>query len=175
MKKIIMLGYMGCGKTTIAQKLSSLIQIPYVDLDKYIELKSEMTINQIFETFGEVYFRKLEQDIFVQLLASPENQIIGLGGGTPCYANNHELLKGEGITSIYLKASVETLFSRLVYNKSKRPILANKTEAELKEFIAKHLFERSYYYNQAEYKVNVDDQSIDETVAAIVVLLAQIS
>ena len=166
---------MGCGKTTIAQKLSSLIQIPYVDLDKYIELKSEMTINQIFETFGEVYFRKLEQDIFVQLLASPENQIIGLGGGTPCYANNHELLKGEGITSIYLKASVETLFSRLVYNKSKRPILANKTEAELKEFIAKHLFERSYYYNQAEYKVNVDDQSIDETVAAIVVLLAQIS
>jgi shikimate kinase len=109
------------------------------------------------------------------LLASPENQIIGLGGGTPCYANNHELLKGEGITSIYLKASVETLFSRLVYNKSKRPILANKTEAELKEFIAKHLFERSYYYNQAEYKVNVDDQSIDETVAAIVVLLAQIS
>lgn len=175
MKKIIMLGYMGCGKTTIAQKLSSLIQIPYVDLDKYIELKAEMTINQIFESFGEVYFRKLEQDIFVQLLASPENQIIGLGGGTPCYANNHELLKGEGITSIYLKASVETLFSRLVHNKRKRPILANKTEDELKEFIAKHLFERSYYYNQAEFKVNVDDQSIDETVAAIVVLLAQIS
>lgn len=175
MKKIIMLGYMGCGKSTIAQKLSSLIQIPYVDLDKYIELKAEMSINQIFESFGEIYFRKLEQDLFVQLLASPENQIIGLGGGTPCYANNHELLKGEGITSIYLKASVETLFSRLVHNKSKRPILANKTEAELKEFIAKHLFERSYYYNQAEYKVNVDDQSIDETVAAIVVLLAQIS
>lgn len=166
---------MGCGKSTIAQKLSSLIQIPYVDLDKYIELKAEMSINQIFESFGEIYFRKLEQDLFVQLLASPENQIIGLGGGTPCYANNHELLKGEGITSIYLKASVETLFSRLVHNKSKRPILANKTEAELKEFIAKHLFERSYYYNQAEYKVNVDDQSIDETVAAIVVLLAQIS
>ncbi len=166
---------MGCGKTTIAQKLSSLIQIPYVDLDKYIELKAEMSINQIFESFGEIYFRKLEQDLFVQLLASPENQIIGLGGGTPCYANNHELLKGEGITSIYLKASVETLFSRLVHNKSKRPILASKTEVELKEFIAKHLFERGYYYNQAEYKVNVDDQSIDETVAAIVVLLAQIS
>jgi shikimate kinase len=172
MKKIILLGYMGCGKSTIAEKLSSLIQIPFVDLDKSIELKAEMSINQIFDSFGEVYFRKLEHDVFVELLAAPENQIIGLGGGTPCYANNHELLKGEGITSIYLKASVETLFSRLAHNKSKRPIVANKTEDELKEFIAKHLFDRSYYYNQAEYKINVDNQTIDETVAAIVTALA---
>jgi shikimate kinase len=172
MKKIILLGYMGCGKSTIAEKLSALIQIPFVDLDKCIETKAEMTINQIFESFGEVYFRKLEHDVFVELLAAPENQIIGLGGGTPCYANNHELLKGEGITSVYLKASVETLFSRLAHNKSKRPIVANKTEDELKEFIAKHLFDRSYYYNQAEYKVSVDNQTIDETVAAIVAVLA---
>ncbi len=172
MKKIILLGYMGCGKSTIAEKLSSLIQIPFVDLDKSIEAKAEMTISQIFESFGEVYFRQLEHDVFVELLAAPENQIIGLGGGTPCYANNHELLKGEGITSIYLKASVETLFSRLTHNKSKRPIVANKTEDELKEFIAKHLFDRSYYYNQAEYKVSVDHQTIDETVAAIIAILA---
>lgn len=171
MKKIILLGYMGCGKSTIAEKLSSLIQIPFVDLDKSIETKAEMAISQIFELFGEVYFRKLEHDVFVELLASPENQIIGLGGGTPCYANNHELLKGDGITSVYLKASVDTLFSRLAHNKSKRPIVANKTEAELKEFIAKHLFDRSYYYNQAEYKVSVDNQTIDETVAAIATIL----
>lgn len=172
MKKIILLGYMGCGKSTIAEKLSRLIQIPFVDLDTAIETKANMTINQIFESFGEVFFRKLEHDVFVELLNSPENQIIGLGGGTPCYANNHELLKGEGITSIYLKASVETLFARLVHNKSKRPIVANKTEDELKEFIAKHLFDRSYYYNQAEYKISVDNQTIDETVAAIVSVLA---
>ncbi len=172
MKKLILLGYIWSGKSTIAEKLSSLIQIPFVDLDKSIETKAEMTINQIFESFGEVYFRKLEHDVFVELLAAPENQIIGLGGGTPCYANNHELLKGKGITSIYLKASVETLFNRLAHNKSKRPIVANKTEAELQEFIAKHLFDRSYYYNQAEYKVTVDGKSIDETVADIISILA---
>jgi shikimate kinase len=172
MKKIILLGYMGCGKSTIAEKLSSLLQIPFVDLDKVIETKAEMTINQIFESFGEVYFRKLEHDVFVELLAAPENQIIGLGGGTPCYANNHELLKGDGITSIYLKASVATLFNRLAHNKSNRPIVANKTETELQEFIAKHLFDRSYYYNQAEYKVNVDGKSIDETVADIMTILS---
>ncbi len=172
MKKIILLGYMGCGKSTIAEKLSGLLHLPFVDLDKSIEAKSEMSINQIFETFGEVYFRKLEHDVFVELLATSKNQIIGLGGGTPCYANNHELLKGEGITSIYLKASVETLFNRLSHNKSKRPIVANKSEAELQEFIAKHLFDRSYYYNQAEYKVAVDGKSIDETVADIMSVLA---
>ncbi|MEY4962708.1 MAG: Shikimate kinase [Bacteroidota bacterium] len=172
MKKIILLGYMGCGKSTIAEKLSSLLQIPFVDLDKVIETKANRTISQIFESFGEVYFRKLEHDVFVELLASPDKQIIGLGGGTPCYANNHELLQGDGITSIYLKASVTTLFNRLTYNKSKRPIVANKSDEELQEFIAKHLFDRSYYYNQAEYKVNVDDKSIDETVADIVSILA---
>jgi shikimate kinase len=172
MKKIILLGYMGCGKSTIAEKLSGLLHLPFVDLDKSIEAKARMTINQIFETFGEVYFRKLEHDVFVELLATSKNQIIGLGGGTPCYANNHELLKGEGITSIYLKASVETLFNRLSHNKSKRPIVANKSEAELQEFIAKHLFDRSYYYNQAEYKVAVDGKSIDETVTDIMSILA---
>ncbi len=162
---------MGCGKSTIAEKLSSLLQIPFVDLDRVIEIEANMTISQIFESFGEVYFRKLEHDVFVELLASSDKQIIGLGGGTPCYANNHELLKGEGITSIYLKASVATLFNRLAHNKSKRPIVANKSDEELQEFIAKHLFDRSYYYNQAEYKVIVDGKTIDETVADIISIL----
>ena len=143
MKKIVLLGYMGCGKSTIAQKLSKITEIPFLDLDKCIENKVNLTINEIFDKHGEIYFRKLEHEMFVELLQSPEKSIIGLGGGTPCYANNHELLKGEGITSIYLKASIETLFNRLAHNKSKRPIVANKSEAELKEFIAKNEFLRS--------------------------------
>jgi shikimate kinase len=172
MKKIIILGYMGCGKSTIAKKLSSLLKVPYIDLDESIENKTNLTINQIFEIYGQIYFRKLEHEVFVELLASSEKQIIGLGGGTPCYANNHELLNGDGITSIYLKASVDTLFQRLVNNKSKRPIIVNKSDEELKEFIAKHLFDRNYYYHQAQFKVNVDGKSIDETVEDIKSILA---
>ncbi len=172
MRKIILLGYMGCGKSTIANKLSKIIQIPFVDLDKIIEEKTNLTINQIFETQGEVYFRKLEHEVFVELLNSTENMIIGLGGGTPCYANNHELLQREDVISIYLKASIETLFDRLVTNKSKRPLIADKSEDEMKEFIAKHLFDRSFYYNQAQHKVIVDNKTIDETVADIVEVLA---
>ncbi|MFV8328280.1 shikimate kinase [Flavobacterium sp. ZS1P14] len=172
MKKIILLGYMGCGKSTIANKLSKIIEIPFVDLDKKIEEKINLSINDVFEKHGEIYFRKLEHEVFVELLDSPDNLIIGLGGGTPCYANNHELLKDDNVVSVYLKASIETLFNRLVHNKSKRPLIANKSDDEMKEFIAKHLFDRSFYYNHAQHKVIVDDKTIDQTVADIVNILA---
>ncbi|MFV8370125.1 shikimate kinase [Flavobacterium sp. LB2R40] len=172
MKKIVLLGYMGCGKSTIANKLSQNIGIPFVDLDKKIEEKVGLSVNTIFETHGEIYFRKLEHEVFIELLNSPDNLIIGLGGGTPCYANNHELLKASHVISIYLKASIDTLFSRLAFNKSKRPLIADKSEEEMKEFIAKHLFDRSFYYNQAQYKITVDDKTVDQTIQDISALLA---
>lgn len=172
MKKIILLGYMGCGKSTIANELAKRIHIPFVDLDKKIEEKENLSISSIFEKHGEIYFRKLEHQVFTELLNSPEILIIGLGGGTPCYANNHELLKEEGIISIYLRASIDTLFDRLSPNKSKRPLIANKNDSEMKEFIAMHLFERSFYYNHAQYKVTVDSKSIDSVVDDIITILA---
>ena len=172
MRKIILLGYMGCGKSTIAQTLSKIITIPFVDLDEYIEKKTNLSVTAIFEKHGEIYFRKVEHEVFLELLNSSEAMIIGLGGGTPCYANNHELLKGENVVAIYLKASIETLFQRLSANKSERPLIANKNDNEMKEFIAMHLFERSFYYNQAQYKVNVDNKSIDQVVTDIVTILA---
>ncbi|HEY1194948.1 shikimate kinase [Flavobacterium sp.] len=172
MKKIVLLGYMGCGKSTIAQNLSKITNIPFLDLDKIIEERAKMSINEIFEKHGEIYFRKLEHEMFVELLQSDENNIIGLGGGTPGYANNHELLKGENVDSIYLKASIDTLYNRLIHNKSKRPLIANMNEEEMREFIAKHLFDRSFYYNQAQHKVVVDDTSVEETVQDILKILA---
>lgn len=172
MKKIILLGYMGCGKSTIAQNLSKITNIPFLDLDNCIEKKTNLSIKEIFEKHGEIYFRKLEHEIFLELLQSSEASIIGLGGGTPCYANNHLLLQREDITSIYLKASIETLYNRLVYNKSKRPLIADMNEDEMKEFIAKHLFDRSFYYNHAQHKVVVDNKTVDETVDDILEILA---
>jgi shikimate kinase len=172
MKKIILLGYMGSGKSTIARRLSKITNIPCIDLDKNIEERTNLSIDQIFKIHGEIYFRKLERTVLLELLTSSNDEIISLGGGTPCYANNHELLNGEGIFSIYLKASVETLFERLVSNKNKRPIIADKTEEELKEFIAKHLFDRSYYYNQAQHKLSIDGRSKDQTTEDILALLA---
>ena len=172
MRKIILLGYMGCGKSTIANRLSKITNIPYVDLDQSIEERANLLIKEIFEQQGEIYFRKLEREVLIDLLSASGNLIIGLGGGTPCYANNHELLKGNNILSIYLKASVETLFERLIANKSKRPLIADKSDDEMKEFIAKHLFDRSFYYNQAQYKVTIDGKTKDETTQDILDILA---
>jgi shikimate kinase len=172
MKKIVLLGYMGCGKSTIAKRLSKITKIPYLDLDKCIEERTNLSVNEIFEQKGEIYFRKLEHEVFLELLNSPESAILSLGGGTPCYANNHELLNTENTVSIYLKASIDTLFKRLVANKSERPLIANKNEDEMKEFIAKHLFDRSFYYNHAQHKVSVDDRTKDQTVQDILNLLA---
>jgi shikimate kinase len=163
---------MGCGKSTIAKELSNKIGIPFVDLDEFIEKKVKMTIKKIFAEKGEIYFRKLEHDCFVELLNFTEPIIIGLGGGTPCYANNHELLKREDVLSIYLKASIETLVDRLSLNKSNRPLIADKNGAEMKEFIATHLFERSFYYNQAQQIISVDERTIEETVSDILAILA---
>ena len=172
MRKIVILGYMGSGKTTIAKLLSEKIKIKVLDLDKIIEERLNLSVKAIFETRGEIYFRKMEHQIFSELMANDERMIVSLGGGTPCYAGNHLLLNGEGIASIYLKASVETLYERLSSAKPDRPLLSTLEKEEMKEFIAKHLFDRGYYYNQAAFKIAVDDKSAETIVEEIEDLLA---
>lgn len=172
MTKIILLGYMGSGKSTIANLLSEKTQISVYDLDKIIEKRIEMSVKNIFDQKGEIYFRKLEHQIFKELLASDEQMIISLGGGTPCYANNHELLNGANVVSFYLKASIDTLYNRLLSVKDHRPLLAEQEKEEMREYIAKHLFDRSYYYNQATHVVVVDNKSPEEVVSDIYKFLA---
>jgi len=171
MKKIVLIGYMGSGKSTIAKSLSKSIHFKCYDLDEVIEKEKHLSILNIFEQKGEVYFRKLEHQVLEKILKENENMILSLGGGTPCFSNNQELLKGEGITTVYLKASIEKLYERLSKQKTNRPLVANKSAEELKEFIAKHLFERSFYYNQADYVISTDYKSPQETASEIQSLL----
>lgn len=171
-KKIILLGYMGSGKTIIASKLANVLQKKYLDLDVLIENEQNLSINSIFKTKGELYFRKLEHEVFKKLIESDDEFILSLGGGTPCYANNHLLLQNVNVVSIYLKTSVEELYGRLKKNKSNRPLIAEMGEEELKEYIAKHLFDRSFYYHQAKHIISTDDKSIEEVVEEIKTLVA---
>jgi shikimate kinase len=169
--KIILLGYMGSGKSTIATFLSEKLQLSCFDLDKCIEEKERMTITSLFKTKGEIYFRKMEHQVFKEMMQSSESFVLSLGGGTPCYANNHLYLNGDGVVSIYLKTSIDQLSQRLISEKVDRPILADKKEEELKAFIAQHLFERSYFYNQATYAIQTDLKSPQEIVSEIENLL----
>lgn len=171
MTKVVLVGYMGSGKSIIGKILSEKTGLLFLDLDHIIEQKENSTIKSIFDNKGEIYFRKLEHQIFIELTKNNESFILSLGGGTPCYANNHILLKGEFVTSVYLNASIETLYNRLISEKTKRPIIAEKTDTELKEFIAIHLFERSFFYNNSKHIVFVNDKSLEQIVLEIEGLL----
>jgi shikimate kinase len=171
MDKIILVGYMAVGKSTIAHFLAKKTNFRVVDLDELIEKKLGLPIAEIFALKGEIYFRKVEHELFRETVNCNENLIIATGGGTPCYANNHLLLKGEKIVSVYLKASLGTILERLAAEKDSRPLVANKTGEELQEFVAKHLFERSYFYNQAAFTVAVDGRHPEEIAEEIIGLL----
>lgn len=150
---------MGSGKTTVGRKLNQNLNIDFIDLDEFTEQKEGLKIAEIFKQKGEIYFRKQESIWFNHLLNENKSLIISLGGGTPCYANNHLRLQDENVISFYLKASIETLVSRLKQN-SNRPILENIDD--LKSFVAQHVFERSYFYNFSKYKIDVNNNDVDD-------------
>lgn len=167
MQKIILTGYMGSGKTVIGSALAQKLQLPHLDLDAVIESSQQMPIAEIFAKKGEIFFRKIEHQTLSELVNSADPFVLSLGGGTPCYANNDKMLRLPNVVSVYLKASIETLAKRLQNETQKRPLLASDEAAGLHEFIAKHLFDRSYYYNQALYTINVDGKTIDAIVSEI--------
>ena len=169
---VIFIGYMGSGKSTIGKKMAERLNFDYVDLDLYIEDKERQSIPELFKTKGEIYFRKIENRYLVEVLTL-KNTIISLGGGTPCYGNNMQLISdSQEFKSIYLKASIPNLLERLFEERWTRPLISHlKNKEELTEFIGKHLFERSFYYNQATITISVDKKSVNEIVEEILVEL----
>lgn len=164
---ISLVGYMGSGKSHISKILSDKLNFKLIDLDKEIFLRSKLTIPEIFEKKGEIYFRKLEREILEEILAGEENVILSLGGGTPVYYNNMEIINNNS-KSVFLRASVGTLAERLSKQKEKRPLIARITEEELPEFIAKHLFERNVFYGKAQFTVGTDYREPEDIVNEII-------
>jgi shikimate kinase len=171
MKKILLCGYMASGKTTIAKVLGKASGIPSLDLDDMIEKKAGKSIPELFAEDGEIKFRRLEHETLKELLGTNETFVLALGGGTPCYANNHEFLKGEDVVSIYLKTGIGELAGRLRLQRHGRPLLEKLSDAELEDYIAKHLFDRSYYYYQAKHIVATDGKSPEAVANEIISLL----
>ncbi len=169
---LFLIGYMGSGKSVVGSKLAEVLGYEFIDLDRFIEDKENKSIKKIFREQGEIYFRKIENR-YLSEIRNLENTVIALGGGTPCYANNMNLiLNAENTLVVYLKASIQTLASRLLNEKSKRPLLSHlKLESELKEFIGKHLFERAPFYEQSSIVIQTNNLTIDVIVDRIVLKL----
>jgi len=168
--KIVLIGYMGSGKTAVGQLLASRLKVSFKDLDHEIEIIEEKTISQIFSEKGEIYFRKAEIKTLKDILDDQNNFVLATGGGTPCYSNVMNVLKSDkNCITIYLNSSLDTLTGRIFNEKYKRPLISHlSTKEELKDFIAKHLFERSFYYNQSSYKIKTDGLTVEEVVNKII-------
>ena len=171
MNKIVLIGYMGVGKTVLGKKISENLKLAYYDLDDFIEKKVNLSVEDIFKSKGEIYFRRIERDCFEELMLKDESFVLSVGGGTPCYYENYKLLQSENVISVYLKASITMLVERLKTEKKTRPLVAQLTDEQLLEFVGKHLFERNFYYNKAKYTVEVDGKSISKISEEIISLL----
>ena len=167
--KIILLGYMGSGKSTVGFQLNKEINVTYCDLDHYIENQLQESVNSIFKTKGEIYFRKMERHYLEKVLRTNSSLILSIGGGTPCYYDTMQYLNAlQNSKTIYLNTSVLELSKRLFDAQSSRPLLRHlKSLEDFQNFIGKHVFERSFFYNQANVSIKTDKKTISEVSALI--------
>ena len=153
MIRIILLGYMGAGKTTVGKALAAELGVPFYDLDWFITTRYRRSVPEIFAERGEEGFRDLERRMLHEA-AEFEDIVLSCGGGTPCFFDNMEYMNSLADT-IYLKATPEVLAMHLRMGKGKRPLLEGKSPEELEETICQMLIEREPFYTRAKHIIDV--------------------
>ncbi|GAE14825.1 Shikimate kinase [Bacteroides pyogenes] len=173
MIRVFLIGYMGAGKTTLGKALARRLSVPFVDLDWYIEERFHKTVGELFAGRGEKAFRELEKKMLHEV-AEFEDVIISTGGGTPCFFDNMDFMNKVGKT-VFLKVHPDVLFGRLRVAKQQRPILREKTDEELKDFIVRALEERKPFYTRAKHVFDADEldnrRQIKKAVEQLLLLL----
>ncbi|MEL6813050.1 MAG: shikimate kinase [Bacteroidota bacterium] len=170
---LVLIGYMGSGKTSVGKELARSLNFTFTDLDSAIENSLGMTISEIFASKGEIFFRKQEAEVLKEVLSDQTKLVLATGGGTPCYGTvMQDLSNRDHTTTIYLKNNLDILTKRLFQEKEHRPLIAHlETEELLNDFLRKHLFERTFYYNQADYIINCDELTVTDIVENILLKL----
>jgi shikimate kinase len=175
MKKnlIYLTGFMASGKSTIGPILANTLGWNFLDLDRVIEKEEEMSIREIFEKKGEAYFRDIETQV-LNRLSQLNEYVIALGGGTITSDKNLEILKSTGYL-IYLESSPEESYKRLRFKRDRPALLFDEDEEPTKvQFMKKIntlLEKRIKYYNQADIKLNTDNNFVGRTVDKIVSII----
>lgn len=163
--RIYLIGYMGCGKSTLGKKLARHAGLQFVDMDHYIEKRNCKTVPQIFAEEGEAEFRKKERKALEEL-SEFSDVVIATGGGAPCFFDNVELMNRTGKT-IYLNINPKILAERLMKSKTERPLIKGKSKEELVRFIDETLKKRNEFYTQAHYQITRPDIDLKEVMAMI--------
>ena len=162
MVRIILIGYMGAGKTTVGKALAAELGVPFYDLDWFITTRYRKSVPEIFAERGEEGFRDLERRMLHEA-AEFEDIVLSCGGGTPCFFDNMEYMNSLADT-IYLKATPEVLAMHLRMGKGKRPLLEGKSPEELENYVREMLDNREPFYSKAKYILDV---SLLDTVTKI--------
>jgi shikimate kinase len=174
-RKIFLIGYMGSGKTTIGKLLAKKMNLQFMDVDLFIENRHRKSITAIFAEKGEDGFREIERRT-LQEIAGFENIVISTGGGLPCFFDNMDVMNAYG-TTIYLKTSVKELVKRLSVGKQNRPLIKDKNDTELYEFVGQNLQKRESFYNKATIIFEMDDRftkkNLDWSVANLITSLTE--
>lgn len=142
-RPIFLTGFMGCGKTTLGRAVSERCGVEFVDLDEAVEARAGLSVSEIFARHGEVHFRRLEREELERQSRRPV--LLACGGGTPCQPGMAGLMASLG-TVVWLRADTDTLVRRLLEFGATRPLVAGKSEAELRAFITETLAVREPYY-----------------------------
>lgn len=164
--KIFLIGFMGCGKTHWGKELSHKLALPFFDLDGIIEEQEERTVNQIFEEEGEEFFRLLEKSALHLITESHDSFVMACGGGTPCFYNNIDFMKSQGVT-VWINCSIDCLHSRLVKEKASRPLIKDLSDDGLHSYIVKKFSDRSIFYQQASVILNEQEVTLENLVQKI--------
>lgn len=167
MKPIFLIGYMGCGKSTLGRKLALRLGVPFFDTDTLIEEQERASITDIFCYEGEPRFRELERDMVQRIFTAGEVCVVSTGGGLPLWHDTMELLCREGYT-IYLRRSTEQIIRRLSpYGRQKRPRLRGLNDEELARFMTENMAEREPFYARAHAVVDCGALSDAELVEVL--------
>lgn len=147
--RIFLIGFMGCGKSTLGRKLASELNLTFIDLDSFLEEKYFKTIPQIFAEEGEDAFRKKERKVLEEVCGF-DDVILATGGGAPCFFDNMDLMNNAGFC-VFLDVEISSLVNRLIHAKTERPLIKGKSPAELHGFIEALLAKRRPFYEKARY------------------------
>jgi shikimate kinase len=162
LRRLVLTGFMGAGKSTIGRLLAARLQWDFLDLDAHLEARTNATIPQLFALHGEARFRRLESSALASALAHT-NTILALGGGTPEELTNRLLLEQTpGTFTIFLDAPFPTLFDRCMLQDITRPVLEDPAAAQLR-FAHRH----PLYRRLAALTIDTADLTPDQTVEAI--------
>jgi shikimate kinase len=164
--KIFLIGYMSSGKSTLGPQLAGKLGLPFLDLDKEIEKLEGRSTGVLFLEEGEDYFRQLEKKTLASLIKSQPDFVMATGGGTPCYFNNMDVMKKNGIT-LYLQVSVKELVRRNLNSTELRPLLRGMNELEMQAFINDHLTQRLPYYKKASVTLKENEMDLERIVQEV--------